>query len=67
MVNASEARKADTVCNVTAKQNTPLSPINYDELITLYAVVSKYSKLLVRSKIPTLAMKLASKAFLDLR
>ena len=49
--------------NDTTKENGPLPEINYAELQSPTKVVGKYSKLLVRSSLPTLAVKLANEAF----
>lgn len=54
---------ADVPLDDTTKENTPLPTINHDALASPKTVADKYPKLLVRSKIPTLAVKLANEAF----
>ena len=54
---------ADVPLTITTKENIPLPPINHDKLFSPQTVADKYPKLLVRSKIPTLAVKLAKEAF----
>ena len=46
-----------------SKENTPLPPIDHDQLSNPITVVNKYPKLLTRKKLPTLAVKLACEAF----
>ena len=54
---------ADVLLGATDKENTPLPPINHQELLNPTTVVDKYPKLLQHSKLPTLAVKLAVEAF----
>lgn len=51
------------VAPMSSKKETPLPPINYDELLRPEDVVMKYPKLASVSKIPTLAVRLAKEAF----
>ena len=53
----------DVPIDDTTKENTALPAINRAALLSPKTVADKYPKLLVRSKIPTLAVKLANKAF----
>ena len=64
VMNVSEGTNANSpISYMTAKENTPLPPINRVELISPQMVVNKYPKLCTKSKIPTLAVKLATEAF----
>ena len=62
-LGTSRTGNADVPLDDTTKENAPLPAINYAELQSPNKVVGKYSKFLVRSKIPTLAVKLANEAF----
>ena len=49
--------------NTSTKENMALPPINHAALLSPKVVVEKYPKLLVCSKLPTLAVKLAKEAY----
>lgn len=52
----------DVPLTMTTKENTPLPSINHDQMLSPQSVADKYPKLLVCSKVPTLAVKLAKEA-----
>ena len=54
---------ADVPIDDTTKENTPLPGINRAALLSPKTVADKYPKLLICSKIPTLAVKLANEAY----